>query len=215
MDKVRVLLCDDHTLFREGIKAVLQKDPAIEVIGEADNGKDAVEMARRLRPDVILMDIGMPQLSGLLATTRIKRERPGVKILMLTMYAEDEVVAQCLEAGASGYVLKDSPLAQLVHAIFAVERGGSYLSSGSMRTLMSQARQAQRPGSAYARLTDREREVLQLTAEGLSAKEIAARLNLSVKTVEVHKYNLMRKLNIHDTAGLVKYAIHKKLIALH
>ncbi len=213
MAKIKVLICDDHTLFREGIKAILEQSPEMEVVGEAKNGREALEKARHLHPDIVLMDIGMPDLSGLVATHRIKQADPRVKVMMLTMYEEDEMIASCLDAGASGYLLKDSPMSQLVHAIVAVHKGGTYLSSGSLKRVFIEHRKSAAGGAgSYERLTDREKEILQLLAEGLSVKEVASRLNLSVKTVDAHKYNLMRKLDIHDKAGLIKYAIRKKLI---
>lgn len=210
MSKIKVFICDDHTLFREGIKSILGRNPDIEILGEAKTGREAVEKVLRLRPDVVLMDVGLPDLSGLVATRRIKQAQKQIQILMLSMYDEEEMIASSLDAGASGYVLKDAPLPQLLHAIEAVRKGGTYLSSGSLKKVLIQHRKT--AVDSYERLSDREREVLQLLAEGLSVKEIASRLNLSVKTVDAHKYNLMRKLDIHSQGELVKYAIRKKLI---
>lgn len=213
--KIRVLICDDHTLFREGIKAILRDEPSIEIVGEADNGRQAVEKATHLYPDVVLMDIAMPDLSGFEATRRIKQAEKSIKVLILTMYDEEELIARCLDAGASGYILKDAPAAQLIYAIDTVHRGGKYLSPGVLKKVVSEyVKHSKRPETSYDRLSDREREVLKLLADGLSVKEIATRLNLSVKTVDAHKYNLMRKLDIHDRAELIKYAIQKKLIKL-
>jgi len=211
--KIRVLICDDHTLFREGIKAILSQDPLIEVVGEAENGNVGVTKAHQLHPDVVLMDIAMPDLSGFEATRRIRKSERRAKILILTMYEEEDVIARCLDAGASGYVLKDSSLAHLVHAIEVVHMGGQYISSRALKKVVSQyVKGVQSATTSYDLLSDREREVLQLLAEGMSLKDIAIRLKLSVKTVDAHKYNLMRKLDLHDRSQLIKYAIQKKLI---
>jgi two-component system response regulator NreC len=221
-DKTTVLLCDDHTLFREGIKAILSDDPSIEIIGEAENGREAVTMVQRSRPDVVLMDIAMPDLGGFEATSRILRENPKTKILILTMYEEEEVITRCLKAGAAGYVLKDAPRADLIHSIEVVKRGGQYLSSRALKKVVRQhvksprnTKRAISPESDYERLSDREREVLKLLADGLALKEIASRLVLSVKTVDAHKTNMMRKLDLHDRAEVIKYAIRRKLIRVH
>jgi two-component system response regulator NreC len=215
-DKVRVLLCDDHTLFREGIKAILKDELSIEIVGEAEDGRQAVAQARQLNPDIVLMDIAMPDLSGVQATHRILRANPKTKVLILTMYEEEEVITRCLDAGASGYVLKDAPRAHLIHAIDVVNRGGQYLSSRALKKVVKQYVKGAKSTAAttYERLSDREREVLKLLADGLTLKEIAVRLVLSVKTVDAHKTNLMRKLDLHDRSELIKYAIQRKLIRL-
>jgi two-component system response regulator NreC len=215
-DKVRVLLCDDHTLFREGIKAILKDELSIEIVGETENGRQAVAQARQLHPDIVLMDIAMPDLSGFEATHRILQANPKTKVLILTMYEEEEVITRCLDAGASGYVLKDAPRAHLIHAIDVVSRGGQYLSSRALKKVVKQYVKAAKSTAvtSYERLSDREREVLKLLADGLTLKEIAVRLVLSVKTVDAHKTNLMRKLDLHDRSELVKYAIQRKLIRL-
>ena len=213
--KLRLLLCDDHVLFRAGIKAVLQARSDVEVVGEAGDGQAAIEEVERLRPDVVLMDIEMPRLNGFEATRRIAQLYKEVKVLILTMYAEEQMVARCLEAGASGYVLKDVPVSQLTYAIEAVARGERYLSPRAVETVLDdQGQRLERGRTKYDLLTDREREVLKMLADGLSVKEVATRLDRSAKTVEVHKYNLMRKLGVHDRAGLVKYAIAHRLVQL-
>jgi DNA-binding NarL/FixJ family response regulator len=215
-EKARVLLCDDHTLFREGIKAILKDELSIEIVGEAEDGRQAVAQSRQLHPDIVLMDIAMPDLSGFEATHRILRASPKTKVLILTMYEEEEVITRCLDAGASGYVLKDAPRAHLIHAIDVVNQGGQYLSSRALKKVVKQYVKGAKSMAAttYERLSDREREVLKLLADGLTLKEIAVRLVLSVKTVDAHKTNLMRKLDLHDRSELIKYAIQRKLIRL-
>lgn len=214
-EKIRVLLCDDHTLFRDGITAILKDERSIEIVGEADNGREAVRMAQELHPDVVLMDIAMPDLSGFEATRRILQTNKKAKILILTMYEEEEVINRCLNAGAAGYVLKDAPRAHLIHAVDVVNKGGQYLSSRALKKVVKQyVRGSQSTETGYERLSDREREVLKLLADGLALKEIATRLVLSVKTVDAHKTNLMRKLDLHDRSELIKYAIQRKLIRL-
>jgi two-component system response regulator NreC len=211
--KIRVVVCDDHALFREGVKTILGSQPEFEVIGEAEDGREAVDLVIRLKPDVVLMDISMPVLKGFDAARRIKKEVPDVKLLILTVYDDEDLVARCLDAGASGYVLKDSPPTQLVYAIEAVSRGQQYMSPRVLTSVIRQfmAHPAE-PKSSYDLLSDREREVLVLLAEGASLKDIARRLNLSVKTIDAHKYNLMRKLNLHDRSELIRYAIRKRLV---
>lgn len=215
-DRIRVLICEDHALFREGLRALLSAHPTLEVVGDARDGNEAVQLAKSLRPDVVLMDMEMPELNGLEATRRVRRAVPASRVLMLTLYDDEEIVAECLEAGAAGYVLKEAPSSQLVYAIEAVQRGQRYLSP---RVLSRVVPGNGRHGKSAAKtnfdlLTPREREVLRLLAEGHSVKQIALRLGLSVKTVDVHKSNLMRKLDLHDRAELVKYALRRKLIRL-
>jgi len=208
-----VLLCDDHTLFREGIKAILRDVPSMEIVGEAEDGREAVSKAQQLRPDVILMDISMPNLNGFDATARILRVNPRIRVLILTMYEEEEVITRCLTAGASGYLLKDAPRAELILAIDTVKRGGQYLSSRALKKVVNEhVRGAKNAATDYERLSAREREVVKLLAEGLTLKEIATRLGLSVKTVDNHKTNMMRKLDLHDRTEVIKYAIQRKLI---
>jgi two-component system, NarL family, response regulator NreC len=207
------LICDDHTLFREGVKTILSRAIDVEVIGEAADGIRAVELALKLRPDVILMDISMPVLRGFDAVRRIKKRRPEAKILMLTVYNDEDVVARCMEAGACGFLVKDSPPSQVVYAIQSAARDQQYMSPQVLKPVIGQyVRRQDKPKTRYDLLSDREREILVLLAEGASMKEIAGKLNLSVKTVDAHKYNIMRKLEIHDRTGLIRYAIRTKLI---
>lgn len=215
INKIKVLLCDDHTLFRAGLKALLNGEPELEVVGEAHDGQEGVEKVKELRPDVVLMDISMPNLNGFEATRQIVQSDKHTKVLILTMYDEEDLIIRCLEAGASGYVLKDAPAEQLVYAIREARKGGKYLSPNVVNKVVEQyLRTSSRPQDAYDLLSPRERETLKLLAEGQSVKEIAYRLKLSVKTVEVHKYNLMKKIDVHDRTELVKYALQKKLIRL-
>jgi two-component system, NarL family, response regulator NreC len=217
MAKIRCLLVDDHTLFRQGVRRLLESESDFEVVGESPDGGDSVEKARELRPDVVLMDIGMPGLSSFEATRHIKKNRPETKVLFLTMYEDEDYLVQCLEVGAAGYVLKDTPAQQLVSAVREVYKGGKYLSSQVLGKLVEDFRARVRDARMRPRmstLTPREREILKLLAEGNSVKEIAILLGLSVKTVEAHKFNLMRKLDIHNKAQLVTYAIQKKIIKI-
>ena len=214
-ERIKVLLCDDHTLFREGIKAILKDEASIEIVGEAADGRQAVAKALQLHPDVVLMDIAMPDLSGFDATRRILQSNAKAKVIILTMYEEEEVINRCLAAGASGYVLKDAPRAHLIHAIDVVNKGGQYMSSRALKKEVKQyVKGAKSMATGYERLSDSEREVLKLLADGLALKEIAVKLVLSVKTVDAHKTNLMRKLDLHDRSELIKYAIQRKLIRL-
>jgi DNA-binding NarL/FixJ family response regulator len=213
--KIRILVCDDHTLFVEGIKALLRSETSLEIIGEARDGRQAVELVKQLKPDLLLMDISMPDMTGFDATQRVHEFNPSLKVLILTMHDDEELVARCLEAGAAGYIMKDAPASQLLYAIEAVQKGDTYLSPVVLKTVVGgYVKNSNRPQTSYDRLSVREREILKLLAEGLSVKEIAVRLNVSVKTVDVHKYNLMKKIGVHDRAELIKYAIQKKLIAV-
>lgn len=217
MARIRILLADDHTLFRQGVKTLLAAEPDMEVVGEAADGTAAADRAAELKPDVVLMDIGMPGPSSFETTRQIRRSRPETRVLFLTMYDDEDYLVESMEVGASGYVLKDSPALQLVAAVRDVCRGGSYLSPRMLSQLVDDFRTRVRTTDRlprFATLTPREKEVLKMLAEGNSVKEVACQLNLSVKTVEAHKFNLMRKLDIHNKAQLVQYAIQKKVIQL-
>jgi two-component system, NarL family, response regulator NreC len=217
MAKIRILLTDDHTLFRQGLKTLLAPETDMEVVGEAGNGGDAVAVARQVHPDVVLMDIGMAGMSSFEATRMIRKERPEARVIFLSMYDDEDYLAECVDMGASGYILKDAPSEQLVTAIREVNRGGSYLSPRLLTRLVDGFRmQGHGPvrQPRFGTLTKRELEILKMLAEGRSVKEIATSFDLSVKTVEAHKFNLMRKLDIHNKAQLVQYAIQKKVIRL-
>jgi DNA-binding NarL/FixJ family response regulator len=216
MAKIRVLLTDDHMLFRQGIRTLMQAEADMEIAGEASSAADAVTAAAALRPDVVLMDIGMPGMSSFEATRQIRKDHPETRVLFLSMYDDEDYLAECVEIGANGYVLKDSPAEQLITAIREVNRGGSYLSPRLLTKLVDGFRSGHGMPMQprFGTLTKREREILKLLAEGKSVKEIATEFDLSVKTVEAHKFNLMRKLDIHNKAQLVQYAIQKKIIRL-
>ena len=215
MGRIRLLLTDDHTMFRQGIKTLISHETDMEVVGEAGNGADAVTKAAETRPDMILMDIGMPGLSSFEAARQIRKNRTDTKVIFLSMYDDEDYLVESMQAGGGGYVLKDTPAAQLLTAIREVQKGGSYLSPRMLSQMVEDFRaraKADQPVPRFATLTTREREVLKSLAEGNSVKEIAVSLNLSVKTVEAHKFNLMRKLDIHNKAQLVTYAVQKKII---
>lgn len=210
----RLLLADDHALVRAGLRELIQKIPFVEVIGEASNGRQTLELIQAHTPDLVLLDIGMKELNGLEVAERITRDHPGVRTLILSMHANEEYVLRALRAGASGYMLKDSAITELKLAIEAVLSGKTYLSPTISRSVIDSY--LHRTGSgkkaALDQLTPRQREVLQLIAEGNSTKEIAASLNLSAKTVETHRAQLMERLDIYDVASLVRFAMREGLI---
>lgn len=217
MNKIRVLLVEDHAIVCKGLRSLLEGKAEIEVVGEAKDGKEAIEKVEKLIPDVVLMDIAMPILNGLEATRQIKKQIPKVKVLILSMYANEDYIFHALQAGASGYVVKQASPAELVSAIHDVYRGESFLSSPISKKVVNgyiQQANAINKKNNYDRLTTREREILQLIAEGYSTREIAKLLYISVKTVETHRTNLMCKLDIHNTVKLTKYAICKGMISI-
>jgi two-component system response regulator NreC len=217
VNKITVVVAEDHTIVRKGICSLFDAKSGIEVVGEAEDGWEAIKQVETLQPDVVLMDITMPHLNGLEATRQIKKLFPQVKVLALTMYTNEEYVSQALQAGASGYVVKQAAPAELISAIQAVHRGDSFLSPSVSKTVIDEYLKhtgSTPEGDHFGKLTDREREVLQLLAEGCSVREIADRLQLSIKTVGVHRTNLMDKLGIHSATDLVKYALRKGIISL-
>jgi len=203
-------------LFRDGLRRLLEGEPDLDVVGEARDAVEALEKVRSLRPDIVLMDIGMAGLSSFEAARLVAKDYPATRIIFLTMYEDEEYLLQCLEVGASGYILKDAPAPKLITAVREVHRGKKYISPQVMDKLVEDFRarpQGSRPRvTRSSTLTPREREVVKLIAEGNSVREIARLLGLSVKTVEAHKFNLMRKLGIHNKAQLVTYAIQKKIM---
>jgi DNA-binding NarL/FixJ family response regulator len=214
--RIRVLLVEDHNMVRQGLRALLTAEDSITVVGEARNGRDAIELVRKLRPEVVVMDIAMPLLNGVEATRQIRGLYPATKILILSAHREDEYVEHAIEAGAGGYIVKENAADVLVKAIQEVHRGGRYLSLSISKRLddihESRIAHGQRPGTRGVPLTSREQEVLQLIAEGMANKATAAHLGISIKTVEKHRQHLKAKLGIHDTAGLTRYALSAGII---
>lgn len=215
MEKLRVLLVDDHTVVRQGLRRILASDDQIEIVGEAGDGRSALEVAERTHPHVVVMDVALPELNGIEATRQLTKRLPGVRVLMLTMHSDDVYVRQSLKAGARGYVLKDSEDLDVIKAVKAVGAGGSFFSP-SISSVVLSGYLGEAPGGRgddpLERLTDREREVLQLIAEGKTNKEIAVALSLSVNTVETHRKHLMEKLDLHNTAELVRFAIRERVV---
>lgn len=214
--KIRILLADDHTILRDGIRSLIEDEPDMEVVGEAEDGITVVKLADSLRPDVILMDIAMPLLNGLEATRQIRKNNPHAKILILTMHENEEYIRQVLAAGAMGYILKDAAARELLGAIRAVNKGEVVLSPAITRLIVTDYLRwgDLSPQDSTDGLTDRERQILQLIAEGYTNKQIADILSISIKTVQAHRLNLMKKLDLHDRGELIKYAIQKKIIDL-
>ena len=216
MKKIKVLIVDDHTLVRDGIRALLELVADVEVVGEAVNGRKALEKVEQLMPDVVLMDLAMPIMGGLEATRRIRKRFPETKVLALTQYDDSDYVIPLIEAGASGFVTKMAAFSELASAIQAVYRGESFLSPSAATALVQEYQQKANVGGGkdpYRQLTDREREVLKLVVEGHTAREIADMLVISPKTVEWYKTSLMNKLDIHNKTDLIKFAIRKGIIA--
>jgi DNA-binding NarL/FixJ family response regulator len=215
MNGIRVVLADDHGLMRKGVRSVLAQDRSISIVGEAGDGAEAVQLAEALHPDVIVMDIAMPQLNGIEAAAQIARKDKRIGILILSMYSDEEYLLRALSAGARGYLLKDSAEPDLLRAVRAVAAGRTFFSPAIVETLLEDyVHRLQQEGlqDSYDLLTDREKQVLQLLAEGKTNKEAAAILDLGVSTVETHRTNLMQKLSLHNTAELVIYAVRKKIL---
>jgi DNA-binding NarL/FixJ family response regulator len=215
---IRVVLADDHNLVRAGIRALLERLPGVQVVGEAADGREALELVGREKPDLALLDIGMPSLNGLEAAPRIAREAPGTRLVILSMHSDEKHVAQALRLGVAGYVLKDSCVDELPVLMRAVMRGETYLSPGISKQVVEALKgrlataETESPAGAEV-LTPRQREILQLYAEGKNTKEIASTLGLSVKTVETHRTQIGQRLQIRDLAGLVRYAIRVGLVS--
>jgi two-component system, NarL family, response regulator NreC len=213
--KIRILLADDHTILRAGLKLMLNAQPDMEVIGEAQDGRQAIREARRLQPDIVLMDITMPDINGIEATREIKKVAPDVKVLILTMHEHDEYIFQALRAGASGYMLKEAADTELITALHVIRSGQFYLSPMAQSVMVGDYLQRVRTGEekdSYSTLTEREREILKLVAEGYTNNQIAERLVISPKTVDTHRTHIMDKLNLHSRAELVKYAMRRGLL---
>ncbi|MEO8596501.1 MAG: response regulator transcription factor [Candidatus Solibacter sp.] len=213
---IRILIADDHGVMRKGLRLQLEQHEGIEVVGEASDGRDAVKLADELRPDLVIMDIGMPNLNGIEATAQIVKQNPSIGVIMLSVYSDEEYLLRALTAGAKGYLLKESADVDLLRAVQAVAQKKSFFSPTVAKTLLDDfVQQLKQRGlrDSYDLLTDREKEVFQLLAEGKSAKEIAALLNLSPYTVETHRTHIMQKLELHSTVDLVLYAVRKKIIA--
>ena len=213
--KIRVLLAEDHTLVRQGFRRILEDDPRITVVGEASTGLSAIQLAKDVRPDVVVMDLAMPELGGLEASAEILKDLPDTKILILSMYSNDAYVRKAFEIGAKGYILKNAIEIDLTRAVIALAEGGAYMSPGVSNVVIESLKAgsfADRSQDPYERLTLREKEVLQLIAQGKSNKEVAALLNISVNTVAVHRAHVMEALGLHRTAEIVLYAVKRGLI---
>jgi len=212
-ERTKVLVADDHTIVREGLLSLLHEQQDIVVVGAAENGREAVEKARRTFPDIVVMDVAMPLLNGIEATRQLQRLMPQTKVIVLTMYVDEEYVLRALQAGVRGYLLKKAAASELLQAIRAVDRGDFYLSSDISRVIVERFL-ASDDGAAeeIATLSERERQILQLVAEGHTNRQIATSLGITPKTVDTHRTRLMTKLDIHDTPGLVRYAIRKGLV---
>ena len=216
MTPIRVVVADDHAILREGIKVLLQAQSDIAVVGEAEDGRQAVQRCQELRPDVVLMDIAMPGLGGYEATLEIRRLLPNIRVLVLTQYDNKEYVLRFLRAGAAGYVLKKAVATELLSAIRAVARGETYLHAAVAGAVVQDALGGERPSEedAYERLSEREKQVLKLVAEGSTNKEIASLLDIAVKTVMAHRTNLMAKIGAHSRTDIFKFALRKGLIVV-
>jgi DNA-binding NarL/FixJ family response regulator len=213
---IRILLVDDHQMMREGLRALLAREPEIEIVGEASDGRTALDLVRTLSPDVVVMDVGMPELNGIEATRQIHSAHRGVKVVALSTHADKRYVHHMLEAGASGYVLKIAAHKELLAAVTAASRGKTYLSPDIAGLVVQRSTSAHDAGevSAYSSLGAREREVLQLVAEGKTSADTAKQMHISIKTVETHRRNIVQKLGLHGTAELTKYAIREGLTSL-
>ena len=212
---IRILLADDHTIVRDGLRALLERQPDMEVVAEAGDGRECVQLAARHSPDVVMMDVAMPDMNGIEAARRVIAESPDTAVVMLSMHRDESYVLRSLKAGAKGYLLKDSPRDDVLAAIRAVAQGRSWLSgkvAGLLREDYVRQLEARGLDDSYDLLTDREREILQLLAEGRANKEVASHLNISPTTVETHRGHILQKLSLHSTADLILYAVRKRII---
>jgi two-component system, NarL family, response regulator NreC len=215
-DAIRILLADDHTIVRQGLRRILEENPRIQVIGEASDGRQAVQLTLEMKPDAVVMDLAMPQLNGMEAIRQITKRLPTAKVLVLSMYSDEGYVVQALEAGAKGYLLKDSADTDLMQAVLAVTKGKSFFSPPISKILLDEyVRQLQekRLSDRYELLTEREREILQLIAEGKTSREVGELLNVSASTVDTHRAHIMEKLDLHNPYEVVLYAVRKGLIS--
>ncbi|HTY61389.1 MAG TPA: response regulator transcription factor [Acidobacteriota bacterium] len=215
MSKIRILVADDHGIVRKGLRFLLDRQPDMEVVAEACEGREAVRLSQEMSPNVVILDVAMPQLNGIDAAAQIIKNNPSTSVVMLSMYADESYLVRALSVGAKGYLLKESAEADIVKAVQVVAQGRPFFSPQIAQTLLAdylRALQQRQLQDSYDLLTDREREVLQLLAEGKSNKEVATILDLSTYTVETHRTNLMHKLNLHNTAEIVLYAVRKKII---
>jgi DNA-binding NarL/FixJ family response regulator len=214
--KIKVLLADDHVMMRGGLRMVLEQNAELTVVGEAEDGRETVRLVKKLSPDVVVMDIAMPDMNGIEATRQIVADHPGIKVIALSMHSERHFVSEMLKAGATAYLLKQCAVDELLTAIKTVLKNQTYLSPCISGVVVDQLvrKSSKSESTAFSHLTDREREVLQLMAEGKTTKEIAFQLHLSIKTIETHRMKIMEKLNIHTVAELTKYAIREGLTSL-
>ncbi|HBA61462.1 MAG TPA: DNA-binding response regulator [Elusimicrobia bacterium] len=212
----KILICDDHKIFREGLRALLEKQPGVKVVGGARDGLEAVKLARELAPDIVIMDISMPGLNGIEAARKLAKVKKSARVIALSMHNDRKYVTEIIKAGARAYLLKDSAFEELMDAIKAVSCGRFFLSAGITSIVLDDYIKgpSRDPRSAFTLLSAREREVLQLLAEGLRTKEISQKLSLSVKTVETHRKKIMEKLGIQSIAGLTRYAVKEGLVSL-
>ena len=216
MRKIRILLADDHKLIRSGLRLLVEQQPDLAVVGEANDGREAFSLAKSLKPDVVVMDIGMPSLNGIEAALKITQANPDISVVMLSMHSDESYVLRALKSGAKGYLLKDSAESDLIKAVRAVADGKSFFSPAVSKVLLDDyVRKLKRSGAedAYDLLTPREREILQLVAEGKSNKDVAGLLNLSIYTVETHRSNIMEKLNLRGIPELILFAVRRGIIS--
>ena len=217
MEKIRILIADDHTIFRQGLKMLLEQEDDMEVVGEAGNGSETLDLVKKIKPEVLLLDIAMPEMDGVQVAQELKKILPEIKVIVLTTHAEDQFIFEFLKLGVSGYVLKDSASQELIYSIRKSKDGMAFIDPSISKKVMEKFTQVtggKKDFVDYGKLSDREKEILQLVTEGNSNKEVAQKLYISPKTVENHKANIMKKLNIHDRIALTKYALRLGLIDL-